>query len=107
MENIKSSLNCIRKYPKDFTLCHGFINSHNWDDLYQILESIMKKERDNPKLDPYEQHALMELTCYVESIVINTEANWIDLDDMDYPSEDFFMDDVLYDDEYNNEYNDE
>lgn len=90
--DIKKSLNCIMTaYPKDFMLCHNFINSHRYNDILDLLNSLVKKETRSPKLSDIEYLTLLDLIPVFESYSINQmKQDYYDAEQPeDYP-EDLF-----------------
>ena len=92
--DISKSLECIKKYDKDYNLCHELLKKQNWGDMSQILNSIIVVEchPERSKLDPDENHLLLELSSYIDDIVIKETEDWFDgLDD--YPDDLFLNED--------------
>ena len=93
--DVSKSLDCIKKYDKDYSLCHKLLKKKNWSDMSQILNSIIVTEC-NPKrskLDLDENHLLLELSSYIDSIVIKETEDWFECLDDDYPDDLFLNDD--------------
>jgi hypothetical protein len=90
--DIRKSLNCIKKYAKDYTLCCELLNNHKYEELHEILDSIITKEGKEQKLNKEELHDLFETVNNVDYIVreINIPCNDIY---EEYPDNLFFPED--------------
>jgi len=74
--NIKKTLDYIKKYPKDYALCHTFLSNHEMTKMLEILKSILKMETPLNKITENEFWNIQELVWYIEDLI--RDQDWYD-----------------------------